>query len=416
MPQQRLAKTLTILGINSGTSADGLDFALVRIRQSKSSIPKLTTLAQGETKYPASLRRDLLEMADSFEVTLEKVALLDEALGEFIGRRAESFLSRVLDANTVVDAVASHGQTIRHHPAKKKIAGFSVSATMQIGSPERISAKTALPVISHFRQAHTALGGEGAPITTTAVHLAASDKFENRIILNIGGIANLFYLPANGEVSETRALDIGPGNVLLDQAARELFAKKFDRSGACAAQGVVSKRLLSILLSKRFFEVANNQRTISTGREKYGPLIIEKILDQARSLELSKNDTMATLSQLSASLIFQKINSLKKKLRVNLSVCVSGGGAKNTDLIRRIREGLENTSCHSLRTIGYDPDCFEALSYALLGYLRLQGMPSAPLKSAATAKQKSRTKLQPILGRVCLPPIVSGGKNSRLKN
>jgi len=268
--------------------------------------------------------------------------------------------------------IASHGQTIRHHPHKVSRLGRNISATLQIGSPERIASRTGLPVVSHFRQADTALEGEGAPITTSAVCHALQSSSASRLLINIGGIANFFYIRKGESGSFVEARDIGPGNVLLDMASQELFSENYDKGGKRAASGAVSLRLLSLLSSEGFFGGA---QTRSTGRERYTPASLRKILKLATDIGLSTEDIMATLVELSALDIIsatKRILSGDKHLK---DVYLIGGGMKNRQLVRRIRAQLPLLRINSIKELGYHPDFFESVCYAILGYCCLHAIP-----------------------------------------
>lgn len=385
--------SLNVLGINSGTSADGLDFSVVRTSLSGTSAITAKLLKNGYRKFPPALRRALLDLADSQSTTLEQTMLLDEALGEFIGRQAKSFINSCKRSRISIDLIASHGQTVRHHPKKYSVAELKVNGTLQIGSPERISTQTSLPVISHFRNAHTALGGEGAPITTTAVYHLLHNHSENRLIVNIGGMSNYFWLPAKGKSVDTVAQDIGVGNALIDLAMKKLFNKDFDSNGAVAKQGKPSKRLLSLMLSNGFFETRTKQGAVSTGREVYSPESLGKIVQTGNSLELTSHDIIATLTEFTVSQIQSALIKIIKKYG-RASVYITGGGVRNKYLLNRLRSAMDGNTVDSLAKLGWDPDFLESASYAVLGFMRFREIPAlSPHKNVS-----------PILGRLTLPP------------
>jgi anhydro-N-acetylmuramic acid kinase len=389
-------RRLHILGVNSGTSVDGLDLSLVSVSEKKGAAVKVRELSQRSISYPVALRKRLLELGQTQMVDIEQLALTDEALGEFIGKRCRRFIQDQMRKGIRIDCIASHGQTIRHLPQSREILGESVNATVQIGSAERIAAHCERTVISNFRQADTALGGEGAPITTPAVYAALAHKTQSRAVVNIGGIANLFYIPAGKNLSQAQAFDIGPGNMLLDLATKKLFSKDFDKSGALAASGTVSVRLLTLLESKRFFAESNNS-TQSTGRERYGDLALERVLATAKQLKLRPRDILATLSQLSAqkiTLAFDKLSQSDSRLS---EAHITGGGLKNKNLIKRISSEAGELRIKKLQELGFHPDFFEALCYAILGYYCVKGI-ALPL---STPQRNTR---RPILGRISQAP------------
>ena len=393
-------KTVHILGMNSGTSADGVDFALVKISPGRSDSGReiqARELLTGYSRYTGELRELALRLADSERVSLNEIALADEALGEFTARKARSFIARCMRRGLQVDCVASHGQTVRHHPETANIAGINVKATLQLGSPERIASKTGLVCISHFRQADIAIGGEGAPITTGAVAAVTRHPTKSRLILNLGGIANYFYIPAIDSTIPVRAEDVGPANVLLDQAARRLFGVPFDKNGARAGSGTVSERLCDIIGSV-FSLYAAHARTVSTGREQYGPEVVGAIINEGKKLNLSSADILATISQLTARNIAQGLRPVLKADENLDEVYITGGGLRNRDLTGRLRLELDVSQVSSIKMLGYSPDNFEALCFATLGYFCLKG------KSAGEALQTPRSGPYPIPGRICQPP------------
>lgn len=403
-------KTLNVLGINSGTSTDGLDLALVKVSRTKSGALHITPLLQRSVPYTPSVRKELLQLADSDKVPPEELALLDEALGDLIGKAAGSFIARAKRMKLKTDMIASHGQTIRHHPQRVSRLGRKISATLQIGSPERIAVWSGLPVVSHFRQADTALGGEGAPITTSGVHHALRDSRKSSLLINIGGIANFFYLQ-KGAAGTVEARDIGPGNVLLDLAARELFSENFDKGGKRAASGAVSLRLLSLISAKGFF---GGSQTRSTGREQYSPSSFGRIRKLGDDMELSSEDIMATLVELSAMKIKLAINEIAGSDEQLKEVYLSGGGTKNHQLVKRIRAELPKLKISSIMKLGYHPDFFESVCYAILGYCCLHGLEGiqANVKRKPGARKLSNVLIAtPILGRICQPPKLVRPRN-----
>ncbi|PWB68026.1 anhydro-N-acetylmuramic acid kinase, partial [candidate division GN15 bacterium] len=211
-------KRMVILGLNSGTSADGLDLAVLEI--SPSHVTPAKYLAGKCVAYPPHLRDAVLTLSDAHTADLNHLVYLDHALGEFYGTAAARFQAWLSHRGITIDAIGSHGQTVRHLPAPTTFLGRRVHGTLQIGSLEMIATLTGKPVIGDFRQADVALGHEGAPITVAAMARLFGHPSRSRLIVNIGGMANYFYFPAGFDVSEIRAADTGPGNVLSDLLCR----------------------------------------------------------------------------------------------------------------------------------------------------------------------------------------------------
>ncbi|MFQ5606370.1 MAG: anhydro-N-acetylmuramic acid kinase [Candidatus Zixiibacteriota bacterium] len=394
-------KTLIVLGVNSGTSADGLDLVLLRLGARAQGRLSLKTLGQRTVSYPSSFRTCLLELAEKQQVSLEELALTDEALGDFIGHAALRFIRRT---GAPVDLIASHGQTIRHLPQSVEHLGTKVNATLQIGAPERIAHLAQSPVVSHFRQAHTAIGGEDAPITTGAVYHALRNPRDSRLLINIGGIANLFYVPATGHSDYLTSFDVGPGNALLDLASEEMFGLPFDRNGRLAASGKISHRLLTLLSGSRFFR---QSATRSTGREQYGRESFLRIKKLAGKLKLDGHDLLATLAELTALKIAAAVRPFQNGDSAVKALYLSGGGARNRYLVRRLKDSLPGMLIASLQELGYHPDYFEATCFAILGYNCVRSHPSAPPETPVRRRSAKRTRsLAPILGRITQPPAL----------
>jgi anhydro-N-acetylmuramic acid kinase len=222
-------KRLTILGLNSGTSADGLDMAVVRVYSSgRRRVIKF--IGGARKRYPPKLRSSILDMCDSKTTPLGELVYLDNIVGRFYGKTASAFIKE-MGRGSGIDLVASHGQTVRHLPDKIRRLGYKTGGSMQLGSPEFISAATGLPVVSDFRQADIALGNEGAPITVSAMRDIFASAREPRLIVNIGGMSNYFYFPRPGSGIRVRASDCGPGNSLCDILSGLLNGERYDAGG-----------------------------------------------------------------------------------------------------------------------------------------------------------------------------------------
>ncbi|MCH9030792.1 MAG: anhydro-N-acetylmuramic acid kinase [candidate division Zixibacteria bacterium] len=409
-------KRINTLGINSGTSVDGVDLALLSVWFSPDGSTRVKVLGHSTVRYPQELRELIMKLSQAPHSTVEEIALADEALGVFFGRKAKAFIDNLRKKNYHTHLISSHGQTIRHIPESKNIAGISVRATFQIGAPERIATLTGIPVVSHFRQAHVAFGGEGSPITTGAIASLLSSRTENRIVVNIGGIANVFDLPASYKLNAKSAFDCGPGNVLIDLATSKLFGKPYDRGGEIASSGTLSSRLLTLISSNEFFDYTgakssgrkeSKSSSLSTGRERYSAAALEKIIKSSRDLKISNRDMISTLSELTALKIAEAIFKILKYCDTNLCVYLTGGGLKNRDLIKRIRRLLHGIDVKSVAKLGYHPDYLEAISYAVMGYWTLKGKPTLAPEIIARRRGinvKKTKPLAPVLGRLIQAP------------
>ncbi len=389
-----IRKTLVILGLNSGTSADGLDMAAVRISRTKRGVV-IKYLAGCAKPYPVELRRLVLKVADSRTIDLNVIVHLDGLLGEFFGQAASAYVKKLKRNNISVDVVASHGQTIRHLPHKVQFGRFSIAGTLQLGAPERVAFATGKTVVADFRQADVAAGNEGAPITTAAMRLLFATSTESRLIVNIGGIANYFYFPKGESRLAVDAADCGPGNSLSDILSQRLYGKNFDVKGMHASQGKISKRLLTLLLANPFF----SGKTISTGREDFGVATVHEILDFGQRFGLTPEDMLATAAELTAAAIAMKVRPLLHRDKKLSKLYLTGGGRNNSFLVNRLRHRLPEMEIHRADQLGFNADFIEAAAYAVMGEACLH---STPLSLRSKNKSGSAS---PILGRIVQPPV-----------
>ncbi|MFQ6007349.1 MAG: anhydro-N-acetylmuramic acid kinase [Candidatus Zixiibacteriota bacterium] len=392
-------KTLVMLGLNSGTSADGLDMTAVRISRIKRQ-PVITYLASSARPFPWKLQEMILSVADSEKVDLDTVVHLDNLLGQFFGLAASVYIKRLAKVHIKVDAVATHGQTVRHLPEKKRCGRFCVNGTLQLGSLDHIAAYTGKITVGNFRQADIAVGGEGAPITVGAMNRLFARPSESRLIVNLGGIANYFYFPAQKAKLLTQAADCGPGNSLSDTLSKQLFSKRYDRYGQKASKGNASTRLLSLLMAEPFF----SSKTASTGREIFGAKMARKMIAHGKEFGLSAEDLLATAIELTAMSIAAKVQTIANNDKNLSKLYLTGGGRKNTFLVNRLKNHLPGMEIRQGDELGIDADFIEAAAYAVMGEACLR---SEPLNTGDNV----RKSIACILGRIVQPPV-SIGKRS----
>jgi anhydro-N-acetylmuramic acid kinase len=357
------------IGLMSGTSLDGLDIALCRFTgngiNTQFELIQFTTIP-----YTHSFKSEVQSIFAKKTVDLEKLTLLNAFIGNYHGELVLLALSDWHITPSSVDFIASHGQTIYHAPKRlHKQPGYP-NATLQIGDGDHLAVKTGILTISDFRQKHIAAGGEGAPLALYGDVLLGSKSGENRILLNIGGIANLTYLPADGDTSKVLCTDIGPGNTLIDAACRQYFGKDYDEDSKIANCGRVNDNLLSALLNHPFF---TEQAPKTTGPELFNLAYVEKAQKASGTERISPEDLVSTLSAFTAISIINFINT--NIAAGDLKIFVSGGGARNPFVIAE----LKKTFGHIVDTnqLGIDPDAKEAILFALLGNEALCGEPIA---------------------------------------
>lgn len=341
------------IGLMSGTSMDGIDAALVDFGNRS-----LTLVATHEHPYPRDLYERLAAAIRNPELcTVDEVGSLDGSVGESFRDAANALLVKAGVDRSSVKAIGSHGQTLRHLPRARQ------PFTLQIGDPCIIATGTGIRTVADFRRADVALGGEGAPLTPAFHEWLMRRSGIDRVVVNIGGIANATLLP--GHDAPVTGLDTGPGNTLLDAWVRRHRQQPFDRNGDWAAEGTVDERLLEKFLADPYFREPPPK---STGFEYFNP----GWLDRFAVGDLEPVDVQATLSELTAVSIADAIGGT---LSAAAEVLVCGGGARNTDLIRRLSERMRPATVTTTNAAGLDPDWVEAAAFAWLAMRRLEGLP-----------------------------------------
>jgi len=334
------------LGLISGTSMDGIDAALVDF----DADPPQVTRA-GTRPYPARLRAELEELrADPDTFPTARLARLDAEIGQAFADAANELMAEAgVEANEV-RAIGSHGQTILHRPDDDP------AYTLQIGDPARIAAATGMDTVADFRRADLAAGGQGAPLAPLLHHALLASPHEHRLVVNLGGIANITLLPANGDVS---GFDTGPANCFLDLWYRQHHDDEFDRDGRWAASGRVDESALARLLDDPYFDRAPPK---STGIEYFSPAWLTA--RQPDWAEAQPADFQATLAEFSAASLIDAIEHFVPFLPERVLIC--GGGVHNADLLARIRRRLPDAAVQSTTDFGIDPDFVEAVLFAWL--------------------------------------------------
>ena len=362
-------KERLIIGLMSGTSLDGLDIALCRFsgagKETKVGVLQFETVT-----YSAEFKELVREVFSKRQVDLEKLCLLNGWIGRQHGIMINECLNQwKIDTNTV-DIIASHGQTIYHAPKRLHQQALFENATLQIGDGDHLAVETGIITLSDFRQKHVAAGGEGAPLAIYGDYLLFTHPTENRVMLNIGGIANFTYLPANGDLEDVLCTDIGPGNTLMDAYIRQYFPNKYyDEEANIAKQGKVNEALLAKLKEEAFFAQVFPK---STGPELFNLDYIGQAKASAGAKLLSHYDIMATLNQFSADMIVDVLNRTIKPTE-SYAIYASGGGIHNPLLMANLQAQLPTVHFHDLKELGIHPDAKEAVLFAVLANETLCG-------------------------------------------
>ena len=350
-----------IIGLMSGTSLDGLDVALCRF-SGNGSETSIELIHFDTIPYHNHFKDEIRSIFSKRSVDLEKVCLLNGWVAQQHAAMVLQCLQKWNINPESVDLLASHGQTIYHAPKLLHQQDNFGNATLQIGDGDQLAVSTGIITISDFRQKHIAAGGEGAPLAVYGDYFIFSKEGENRIMLNIGGIANFTYLPGNLDARAVFSTDTGPGNTLMDAYVQRHFDLPFDKNAAIAQQGTINEVLLTELLKQLFFEKGFPK---TTGPELFNLSYLETAIQQSGILSISHFDVMATLNRFSAVTI---VDALKRTLDANKSFTIytSGGGMHNPLLMQHIQSMLPGYTFYTTDALEINPDAKEALLFAIL--------------------------------------------------
>lgn len=356
-----------IIGLMSGTSMDGLDIALCKI--SNHGLRTKVKLLKFETvSYDSETKSRISEVFAKPTVDFEKLCVLNPWIGNLHGKMVLDCLNKWAVSPATIDVIASHGQTVFHAPAFLQKEP-QINATLQIGDGDHVAITTGIITISDFRQKHVADGGEGAPLAVYGDFLLLSAKLKNRILLNIGGIANFTFLPKGRDPQKVFVTDTGPGNTLLDQVVRiYLPGEYFDKDAKRGLAGTVNLALLEQLKADPFFQMPFPK---TTGPELFNLAYLEKAQAASGTASISLEDLIATLTRFSAETIAEAIQQASKGSKMELYL--SGGGAHNPLLVKWIRELLQIKKVKNTSELGIDGDAKEAILFAVLANEALVG-------------------------------------------
>jgi len=360
---------MRVIGLMSGTSADGVDAALVEWAGSAADAA-FTLRAFREEPFDGDLQRQIHALAAGrVEATqaLRELARLDVLLGERFAAAAASLAAEAGVPLSEVDAIASHGQTVAHHP--------DVRATLQIGDPSVIAERTGCTVVADFRPRDIAAGGEGAPLAPFFHHAAFASPTESRLALNLGGIANVTWLPRGAEPEDVIAFDVGPANALIDGVVSTLSdgVERMDRGGERAARGRVDRALLDRLLDDGFLRRAPPK---STGRERYGSAEAEALARAWQEADKSSDDLLATLVAFTAESVARACADFLAPPDAIDRVLVGGGGSANPAMMRALAAALPHATVEPFDSAGVPAAAAEAMAFALMGRNALLGLPN----------------------------------------
>jgi anhydro-N-acetylmuramic acid kinase len=378
-----------VVGLISGTSGDGIDAALVEVSGAGTGA-KVRLVAGVTLPFPPADREVLFQLFDPAGSGVDRLCRFNFRLGELFAEAALAVLRAAGLPPRAVDLIGSAGQTVWHIPAPG-------GATLQIGEPAVIAERTGLPVVADFRVADVAAGGHGAPLVTYFDYVVFRDPGRSRAVQNIGGIGNVAYLPARPprgcEIGDVVAFDTGPGNMLIDGVVEGLTdgGQTYDRDGAMAARGRVDEAWLDTLLADPYLRAAPPK---TTGREVYGVPFAARLLEEARRRGLRPDDTVATVSALTADSIVRAYRDFLLPLGGLDEVIVSGGGASNPFLLRRMADGL-GLPVRRADELGVSSKLKEAMAFALMASDAVAGLATNVPRATGAAGPRVLGKFVP---------------------
>jgi anhydro-N-acetylmuramic acid kinase len=404
---------LVVAGVMSGTSADGINVALVRVgetrggagqRSGTASVVRgrqypgrtIQLLGQVEFPYAKQVRSAVLGAMNAEQISVAELARLNFLLGELY---ADAVLSAQRRFRVKSELVGCHGQTLYHQGEPKPFLGRKLATTWQTGEAATIAARVGVPVISDFRPADMAVGGKGAPLVPFLDYLLFADSPGGRVVQNIGGIANLTAIPAGAGASDVVAFDTGPGNMVMDAVTEQLFSRPYDRGGKIAASGEALDRVIDDILRRPFFRRTPPK---AAGREEFGREFVREFFESCGRAR--KQDVVATATALTARSIAHAIERFVVKAspggrnRPYAEMILSGGGAKNPTLVRMLSNQLASLGIKIRFSdeFGLPSEAKEAVAFAMLAYETWHRRPSN-LPSATGAKRAA------VLGKISYP-------------
>jgi anhydro-N-acetylmuramic acid kinase len=359
---------MTVAGIMSGTSADGIDVAFTRItpHPDDPQAHALRLLGHAGFPFPPALRRAVLAAMNADAIATAELARLNWRLGQAYSEALAVALER---HPCRLDLIGCHGQTIYHQATPARYLGREASCTWQIGEMAMLAEESGVPVVSNFRPADMVVGGQGAPLVPLLDYVLFRHPTRGRVLQNLGGIGNLTALPPNAGPLQVVAFDTGPGNMVIDQLMQQLFGKRFDRGGKTGARGTAIKPVVSARLREPFF-LARPPKT--AGREQFGGDYAIRFLEACRKAGGSGEDAIASATALTAQSVALAYSSFlfKTMRKAPVDFIVSGGGARNLTLMQMLREQLEPLGCtvQASDDVGLPAEAKEAAAFALLAY------------------------------------------------
>jgi anhydro-N-acetylmuramic acid kinase len=385
-----MVKGMIVAGVMSGTSADGVDVALCRISpaRDKGGVPRVKLLGHVGFGYSKAVRAVVLAAMNAKAISVAELSRLNWRLGEIYADCVEKSAAKF---GVKVELVGCHGQTIYHQGIGARYLGSDVRCTWQTGEPSVIAERLRVPVVSDFRPADMAAGGQGAPLVPMLDYVMFRSAKVNRVLQNLGGIGNLTAIPAGAGVDRVMAFDTGPANMVIDACMERLYGRGFDRDGAMARRGKVVSAVVERILEGGYFSALPPK---SCGREEFGGRFVSDFISRCKAVAASDADVVATATALTARSV---VEGYRRFVWAHLGTAaplaktefvVAGGGAKNTALMSMLRDGLEplGVKVRLMEELGVPAQAKEGVAFVLLAWLTWVGL-SGNVPSATGASR-----------------------------
>ena len=379
-----------VVGLMSGTSVDGIDAALLELK-GHGSASRVRVLAFETVPFPRALRDRILRSSLPGGGSVDELCFLNVLLAHRYADAVRRISRKSRIPLAKIDLIGSHGQTVHHLPRARRMYGASVRSTLQIGDPSTIAQLTGITTVGNFRTGDMAAGGQGAPLVPYVDYLLFRSRSKSRLLLNLGGIANFTYLPANCPASAVVAFDTGPANMVIDALMMALFGKKYDRGGRTGMGGSVLPALLRWMLAHPYF---SRRPPKSTGREIFGEHYVKEVLRRSRNA--APRDIVATASAFTALSVYDQFVRFVRPDGIVDEVYVSGGGVHNVAVMGRLEQYFAPALVRPFETLGWSSDAKEAVCFAVLAHETVLGRPG-------TLPQVTGAHRPVVLGTISIP-------------
>jgi anhydro-N-acetylmuramic acid kinase len=382
-------KERKVIGILSGTSIDAVDIVLLKIIGTGVD-SNIQVIDFQSFKIPVNLKEFILKCSRKGENDVEDICKLNFIIGKLFADNINKFLKNKKIASNSIDLIGSHGQTIYHIPKITNEFGIKTKSTLQVGDPSVIANLTGITTIGDFRTADVAVDGDGAPLVPYLDYILFTEKNKSKILINIGGIANLTFLKKNCKINEVIAFDTGPGNMLIDGLCKFYYGINYDKNSQIALKGKLNKSLFNFLFNEDYYFKSNPPK--STGREYYGKTFLRKILN--RTYHMPKEDVIRTVTEFTGYSIYYNIKNFLNVENDIPEILVSGGGSENIIIMDTMKFLIKNFNIKKLEYKGINSANKEAVLFAVLANETIsQKYNNVP--SATGAKKNV------LLGKIC---------------